>query len=197
MRFFPFNDFAGSFCRGFCCLCRFGVLCRFRCHDVYPLYHAIEGVIEGFGVAPKPCVIRLFPLFRIVRIHHHLVSPNNPHIRELFCLPCTPPFHRKQDISLFSPFTIWVLRLEGNRFPQDKAAYTRTKKLLQAFFQKKRKKFLREIHAKTFTFGLVFAYTIIPPCKRETISSYSSLFIRFTGCSSTSLNSTYPEQSDI
>lgn len=155
--------------------------------------------MKRFGVVPKPCVIPLFPLFplfRIVRIHHHLMSPNNPHIRELFCLPCIPPFRHKSCISLLSPFTIWVWRLEGT-VPSRQGGLYHMKKNLQGFFSKKRKKFLREIHAKTFTFGLGFAYTIIPPCNSETISSHSSLFILFAGRSSTSLNSTYPEQSDI
>lgn len=38
---FPSNDCSGSFCRCF------GVLCRFRCHDVYPLPF-------GFDVRTKP-----------------------------------------------------------------------------------------------------------------------------------------------
>ena len=104
--------------------------------------------MKRFGVVPKPCVIPLFPQFRIVRIHHHLMSPNNPHIREPFCLPCIPLFLHTQDISLFSPFTIWVLRLEGNRFPQDKAVYTTRKKTCKRFFQKNAKSFCAKFTQK-------------------------------------------------
>ena len=93
------------------------------------------------------------------------------------------------------------LTSRGNHFPQDKAVYTTRKKTCKGFFSKKRKKFLREIsgeiHAKTFTFGMGYAYTVIPPFKRETISSYSSLFRQLTGRKSTSPNVTPPEQSDI
>lgn len=85
----------------------------------------------------------------------------------------------------------------GKPFPSRQGGLYHTKKTLQGFFSKKRKKFLREICAKTFTFGLGFAYTIIPPFKRETISSYSSLFRLLAGRKSTSPNVTPPEQSDI
>lgn len=88
------------------------------------------------------------------------------------------------------------LTSERNRFVRNVALIRHGKLFASVFFQKAQK-VLREISRKTFTFGTIHAYTIIPPCKMETISSYSSLFIRFTGCSSTSLNNTYPEQSDI
>ena len=82
-------------------------------------------------------------------------------------------------------------------FRSEHRPYTPRKTFCKRFFSKKAQKVLREISRKTFTFGTLPAYTTIPPFKRETISSYSSLFIRFTGRSSTSLNSTYPEQSEI
>ena len=72
-----------------------------------------------------------------------------------------------------------------------------TENFFASVFFQKAQKVLRGISRKTFTFGTLHAYTIIPPCNSETISSYSSLFILFTGRSSASLNSTYPEQSDI
>lgn len=105
--------------------------------------------MKRFGDVPKPCVIPLFPLFRIVRIHHHLVSPNNPHIRELFCLPCIPPFRHKQDISLFSSFTIWVWRLEGT-VPSRQGGLYHMKKNLQGFFSKKTQKVFAQISRKNF-----------------------------------------------
>ena len=99
--------------------------------------------MKRFGDVPKPCVIPLFPLFRIVRIHHHLMSLNNPHIREPFCLPCTPPFHHKQDISLFSSFTIWVWRLEETVSLKTRRLLPHEKKLARIFFKKTQKVFAR------------------------------------------------------
>ena len=99
--------------------------------------------MKRFGDVPKPCVIPLFPLFRIVRIHLHLVSPNNPHIRELFCLPCTPLFLRKSYISLFSLFTIWVLRLEKTISLKTRRLLPYEKLFARVFFKKTQKVFAR------------------------------------------------------
>lgn len=82
-------------------------------------------------------------------------------------------------------------------FRSERRTYTPRKTFCKRFFSKKRKKFLREISRKTFTFGTLHAYTVIPPFNIDIISSYSSLFRLFTGCKSISPNVTPPEQSDI
>lgn len=105
--------------------------------------------MKRFGDAPKPCVIPLFPLFRIVRIHHHPVSPNNPHIEGLFCLSCTPPFHRIQDISLFSSFTIGFGVLKKTVSLETRRLLPHEKKLARVFFKKTQKVFAR-ISRKNF-----------------------------------------------
>ena len=98
------------------------------------------------------------------------------------------------DYPLFMPKR--RLTSERNRFVRNTALIRHAKLFARVFF-KKTQKFLREIHAKTFTFGTNHAYTVIPPFNINIISSYSSLFRILTGCKSISPNVTSPEQSDI
>lgn len=159
--------------------------------------HAIEGVIEAVWGCPQTmCYSSISSISDCSHSSSSSVSKQSTH-KGTFLFTTYSAF--SPQILHFIIHPLYHLGLASRRkpFPSRQDAFYHMKKNLQGFFSKKRKKFLREIHAKTFTFGMGYAYMTIPPFKRETISSYSSLFRLLIGRKSMSPNVTPPEQSDI
>ena len=113
--------------------------------------------MKGLGSPPNH-VIPLFPLFRIVRVRHHLASPNNPRIREPFCLPCIPPFHHKSYISLFSSISFGFNVLNETVSLKTRRFIPRGKKLARFFSKKTQKVFARNSRKNFHVWHSFFLY---------------------------------------